>query len=412
MKRLIWAGVGICLIVVITWGALFYWRNLRGAGPALTPPPQDIAQLMAKAGKKETLASPAGNTTGYPLKLPPGLSISVFAKDLGHPRVLAMDASGTLLASIPFQGRIVALPDTDGNGKSDEVITVVDNLNRPHGFAFHPQDPRKLCVAEVDQLSVYDYDPQSRKAANKRKIADLPDHGGHWTRTLLFFPDGNRLLISVGSSCNVCLEKDWRNATILVADQDGKNLKIYAKGLRNAVFMARHPATGQVWATEMGRDYLGDNLPPDEIDIIQEGKDYGWPWCYGKQVHEDNFDSAGTKKAFCRETVPSYIDIPAHSAPLGLAFVPATPAWPREYHHNMLVAYHGSWNRTIPTGYKVVRFKLDEQGNYLGVEDFITGWLTPDGALGRPVDILIRPDGVMYISDDKAGVVYRVTLVK
>jgi glucose/arabinose dehydrogenase len=412
MKRLIWAGVGICLIVVITWGALFYWRNLRGAGPALTPPPQDIAQLMAKAGKKETLASPAGNTTGYPLKLPPGLSISVFAKDLGHPRVLAMDASGTLLASIPFQGRIVALPDTDGNGKSDEVITVVDNLNRPHGFAFHPQDPRKLCVAEVDQLSVYDYDPQSRKAANKRKIADLPDHGGHWTRTLLFFPDGNRLLISVGSSCNVCLEKDWRNATILVADQDGKNLKIYAKGLRNAVFMARHPATGQVWATEMGRDYLGDNLPPDEIDIIQEGKDYGWPWCYGKQVHDDNFDSAGTKKAFCRETVPSYIDIPAHSAPLGLAFVPATPAWPREYHHNMLVAYHGSWNRTIPTGYKVVRFKLDEQGNYLGVEDFITGWLTPDGALGRPVDILIRPDGVMYISDDKAGVVYRVTLVK
>ncbi len=143
-----------------------------------------------------------------------------------------------------------------------------------------------------------------------------------------------------------------------------------------------------------------------------EGKDYGWPWCYGKQVHDDNFDPAGKKKAFCKETVPAHINIPAHSAPLGLAFVPATPSWPQEYHHNLLVAFHGSWNRSVPTGYKMVRYRLDPQGKYLGAEDFISGWLTPNGALGRPVDILIRPDGVMYISDDKAGVVYRVTRVK
>jgi glucose/arabinose dehydrogenase len=412
MKRFIWAGVGFCLLVIIIWGGLFYWRNLRGAGPALTAPPQDIAQLMAKAGKKDAPASPAGNTTGYPLQLPPGFSISVFAKDLGQPRVLALDASGTLLASIPSQGRIVALPDADGDGKSDKIITVEDNLNRPHGFAFHPQDPRKLYVAEVEELSVYDYDPQTRKATNKRKITDLPQGGRHWTRTLLFFPDDNRLLISVGSTCNVCVEKNPRNAAILVADQDGKNLKIFAKGLRNAVFMTRHPVTGQVWATEMGRDYLGDNLPPDEIDIIQEGKNYGWPWCYGKQVHDDNFDPTGKEKDFCQHTVPSYINIPAHSAPLGLTFIPATPAWPQEYHYNLLVAYHGSWNRTIPTGYKVVRFRLDKEGKYLGVEDFITGWLTSAGALGRSVDILMGPGGVMYISDDKAGVVYRVTPAK
>jgi glucose/arabinose dehydrogenase len=208
------------------------------------------------------------------------------------------------------------------------------------------------------------------------------------------------------------VEEDPRHGTIQVVEADGGKLQPLATGLRNAVFMTWHPVTGQVWVTEMGRDYLGDNLPPDEINIVQEGKDYGWPWCYGKQVHDAEFDPEGKKKAFCQETVPSYINLQAHSSPLGLAFVPAAESWPQEYHHDLLVAYHGSWNRTIPTGYKIMRFKLDSEGNLSGREDLITGWLTDDGALGRPVDILLRPDGVMYISDDKAGVVYRVKYEK
>jgi len=135
-----------CLLVGIIWAGLFYWRHLRGVGPALTAPPQDIAQLMAKAGKNEAPASAAKNTTGYPLQLPPGFSISIFAKDLGKPRVLALDSSGALLASIPSQGRIVALPEADGDGVSDNIVTVVDGLDRPHGFAFHPRIPKSFIL--------------------------------------------------------------------------------------------------------------------------------------------------------------------------------------------------------------------------------------------------------------------------
>ena len=260
----------------------------------------------------------------------------------------------------------------------------------------------------MEQLAVYDYDEKNFKAVNKKKILDLPAGGRHFTRTMVFLPPpDNRLLISVGSSCDTCVEQDWRYAKVLSANPDGSNFKVFSSGLRNAVFMALHPLTKQVWVTEMGRDFLGDDLPPDEINILQEGKDYGWPYCYGKQAHDDKFDPKGLKKDFCKQTVPSHLDLQAHSAPLGLAFFPET-GWPQEYRHNLLVAFHGSWNRSVPTGYKVVRIKLDEKGNYLGIEDFITGWLTGQGALGRPVDLVIKNNGEIYISDDKAGMVYRV----
>ncbi len=166
--------------------------------------------------------------------------------------------------------------------------------------------------------------------------------------------------------------------------------------------MTIHPRTKRVWVTEMGRDLLGDDLPPDEINIIDEGGNYGWPFCYGKNVHDGDFDPKVTH--FCREpaTVPSSIDIPAHSAPLGLAFFP-DEGWPKEFRNDLLVAYHGSWNRSVPTGYKIVRYRLDSEGRFQGVDDFISGWLASDGrSLGRPVDIMIRPEGTIFVSDDKA----------
>lgn len=197
--------------------------------------------------------------------------------------------------------------------------------------------------------------------------------------------------------------------------------------------------TKELWATEMGRDLIGDDVPPDEINIIKEGSFYGWPYCYGKSVRDTTFsDPKGlnlfgfqglTLSNVCQKAVPSHIDIPAHSAPLGLAFIPSegiislaaatkivpTALWSVAYRGDLLVAYHGSWNRSEPTGYKVVRMKLDEERNYEGTEDFITDWFTPArpgltsaGAFGRPVDLLFDQKGNFYISDDKAGVVYRV----
>jgi glucose/arabinose dehydrogenase len=305
---------------------------------------------------------------------------------------------------------VVALLDRDKDGIADAVVTVIEGLNRPHGLAFRCAPECRLYIAEEDRVNVYTYDRKNLKAVNEKKIVDLPAGGNHVTRTLLFLPKphDNTLLISVGSTCNVCIEKDWRRAKVLVIPAEGESLSTFASGLRNAVFMAIHPGTKKVWVTEMGRDWLGDDLPPDEINIIEQGMNYGWPFCFGKNVHDKSFDPDMTHACQAPETMPSYIDIPAHSAPLGLAFFPEK-GWPEEFRNDLLVAYHGSWNRSVPTGYKIVRCRLDKEGRYLGVEDFITGWLTRDGeSLGRPVDIMIHSDGTIFVSDDKAGVIYRI----
>ena len=399
----------------------FYWKYLRGAWPAFQQPPQDITKLIQPV---QPNGQSSQNETGLPLKLPAGFSVSIFARNLKAPRVLARDPAGNILTSITSEGKVVALPDKNNDGIADETVTIADGLNRPHGLAFRcVENPCKLYIAESDEVASYDYDEKNLKISNKKKIADLPDGGRHFTRTIAFMPspDENKLLISVGSSCDVCDEKDQRRAKILSVNYDGTDLKTFASGLRNSVFMAIHPVTGKVWATEMGRDFLGDNLPPDEINIIEQDEWYGWPWFYGKNIEDYNF-SPYSRPQFAKEPKPSYINIPAHSAPLGLAFIPEE-GWPQDWWYNLLVAYHGSWNKTEPTGYKIVRYKLDAEGRYLGEEDFASGWLAKDGnprtqgaeqssydgALGRPADILTEPGGVIYVSDDKAGVVYKIT---
>ncbi len=354
-----------------------------------------------------------------PLEVPEGFTATIFARDLKGARVMLRDPRGTMLVSQTSEGRVVALPDRDGDGQADEAVIVLDGLRQPHGLAFHCPDTSSdpdgcvLFVAETGELKSYAYDAASLTATYQKTWASFPTGSGHFTRTLLIHPDGQRLLISVGSSCNACHEENERRATVQALDLETGEMSPFATGLRNTVFMAAHLGTGEVWGTDNGRDLIGDDIPPDEVNILIEGQDYGWPLCYGQNVHDTDFDRNQYVRDPCADKTPARLDLPAHSAALGLAFVPEA-GWPSEYRNDLIIAYHGSWNRSQPTGYKVVRFDWSGSGvlNDQFATDFITGFLPPDGeegdAIGRPVDVLIEPGGVMYVSDDRAGAIYKI----
>ena len=241
MKKFLGLVFGFFVLIAAYEFYKYYDLNFSGDRKLSEAPPQSNAVV-------EFDSTPT-NTTAIPLILPNGFSISIFAKDLGAPRVLQFDPRGTLLVSVPARGTVVALADENGDGVVDQTVTVVSGLDKPHGIAFHND---KLYVAETALVAVYDYDSTYMKASNKKKIIDLPGGGNHFSRTIGFGPD-ERLYISVGSSCNVCNEKDPRRASMLVSDADGKNLKTFAKGLRNSVFFI-WGSDGRLWATEMGRD--------------------------------------------------------------------------------------------------------------------------------------------------------------
>ena len=345
----------------------------------------------------------AAEAQGEPkLKVPPGFAIDVFADKVGSVRFIAVDPAGTLLVSEPSAGRVLALPDKNGRGKADSVQTVVTGLDQPHGLAFHEG---ALYVAETSRVQRFAYDPATMKATQPTLLSRLPAGGGHWTRTVVFGPDG-LMYVSVGSSCNVCRESDKRRAAVLRFNADGSGEAIFASGLRNAVGLAFQPGTGALWATVNERDWRGDDLPPEMITEVRDGAFYGWPDCVtvgGKAIPDDRFE----KGARCDRVTPPTVEIQAHSAPIGLTFYTGTQ-FPAEYRGSLFVAFHGSWNRTVPTGYKVVRVPFRD-GKPAGVEDFATGWLAGAASWGRPVDLIVGRDGALYLSDQGAGRIYRIS---
>ncbi|MFZ3016012.1 MAG: PQQ-dependent sugar dehydrogenase [Minisyncoccia bacterium] len=394
MKKII---LIIIIVILLIFGIKFYTQNLRGIWPLVKTPNTPIAKLADPTIYKN-----------LNLNLPPNFSISIFAQNIPGARVMAFDNSNNIWVSQTSQGKISELILNNGEIQSQKVI--FSGLRNPHGLAFDPENPNILYIAEETQISKVTITPTVGKL---QKIIDLPAGSRHFTRTLGFGPDG-KLYVSIGSTCDVCNESDPRIASIYSLNKDGSNFKQLAKGLRNSVFFTFNKNDGKIWATEMGHDYLGDNIPPDEINTFNLKSsttlNYGWPICYGQNIHDTTFD----KNTYIRNPcmipfeIPSFFDIQAHSAPLGLSFVPDNNSWPKEYSHNLIVAFHGSWNRTTPTGYKVVRFILDNKENILKQEDFITGWLTPSGAVGRPVDIVFNNKGELYITDDDSGLIYKV----
>mgnify|MGYP000103041920 CR=1 FL=1 len=216
------------------------------------------------------------------------------------------------------------------------------------------------------------------------------------------------MYVSIGSSCNVCVEKDADRATVMRYDADGKNGRVFARGLRNAVGLAVHPGTRQLWATTHERDNLRpdhQDLPPEEIDILRDGADYGWPYCWGDRRPNPEFGD----RERCRTTVPPALAMQAHSAPLDITFLDRASMFPRDWRGDALVAFHGSWNRTVPTGAKVVRIRVRD-GRPVSYEDFIVGFQAEDGTRwGRPAGLLVLKDGSVLVSDDQGGVIWRAT---
>ncbi|MEX0617167.1 MAG: PQQ-dependent sugar dehydrogenase [Candidatus Woykebacteria bacterium] len=378
---------------MIALGAVFLWFKVgKGLVPAFFPPKENTAEQLEKAVVKQS----SGQKVDFPLKIDGSFEIRLFAKDLtAGARVLAFDKNQNLLVSLPDGGKVIALPDSNRDGKADKQITILQNLNRPHGLAFYEGF---LYVAQENEVVQYKYDPDQISASDPKKILDLPSGGGHSSRTIKFGPDG-KLYITAGSSCNICEEKDNRRAAMMRADPDGSNFEIFAKGLRNTVFFT-FDESGQIWGNDMGRDLLGDQLPPDELNIIQKGGDYGWPYCNGKSV----VDPFGKSEERCKSTISPHWNYHAHIAPLGITFI-NSGQFPDEWQGDLLASFHGSWNSSVPVGYKIVLLEV-EDGKVVAERDFVTGFITGSVAAGRPVDLIFGSGGSLFISDDKSNAVY------
>jgi len=337
------------------------------------------------------------------LKLAGDVRIDIFYADAERARHMAFDDQGILFLSQMKKGKVVALPDSDADGKADRSVEVHKGRN-PHGLAFARQKTGYyLYVAEETRVvrmkrigKPYSYGPP------ETFIDGIPG-GGHYSRTIKI-RDG-KLYLSVGSSCNVCEEKSKIRAAIARFNLNGKGGGIFAEGLRNSVGIEFSPYSGELWGVNNGRDMLGDDHPREELNIIRKGRHYGWPYCYEDRVFDKDFD----RPFDCSKTEAPALSFTAHMAPLGLAFY-KSGTLPARYDNSLFIAFHGSWNRSVPAGYKVVRVKLDAKGKMLGHEDFISGWLKENGqAWGRPVDLEQSPKGDLYLSDDHLGVIYRIT---
>jgi len=343
---------------------------------------------------------PLHSTLGGKLEAPEGLEVDYFARNLSGVRFMVLGPDGAVYASRPGAGAIVRLADSNGDGTAEDVKTVLSGLNEPHGMAFFRG---AFYVAETDKLTRFAVGTDGRPGGEGTVIATYPGSSGHSTRTVIVGPD-SMLYVSVGSRCNICEGDVPHRAVVLQVNPATKAVRPYSVGLRNAVGLAVNPATKAIWVTTHERDNLGDDIPPEEIDILKDGADFGWPYCWGNRQPNPEYHDA----ARCAKTEPPALMMQAHSAPLGITFLTNATQLAEQYRGDALVAFHGSWNRSVPTGAKVVRVRIVD-GKPVSYEDFVRGWQDANGSRwGRPADVLVMSDGAVLISDDTGNAIYRV----
>jgi glucose/arabinose dehydrogenase len=335
------------------------------------------------------------------IRLPEGFSIHLFADSVPGARSMALGDNGTLFVGTREEGRVYALLDNDFDNRIEGVIVIAEGLSLPNGVAFRDGS---LYVAETNRILCYDdiearlHDPPEPVVIND----SFPTEKHHGWKYIAFGPDG-KLYVPVGAPCNICEREDGRFASIMRMNPDGSGLEIFARGVRNTVGFDWHPETKELYFTDNGRDRLGDNFPPDELNRAPvPGLHFGFPYLHGTSVPDPKFGVNQDLEAF----TPPIIDLGPHVAALGMKFYTGD-LFPDGYRNRIFIAEHGSWNRTDPIGYRVTMVRL-EGNSARSYEVFADGWLSGRTAWGRPVDVLVYEDGSLLVSDDRAGVIYRI----
>jgi glucose/arabinose dehydrogenase len=394
-------------------------KNSPSDQSAAKPAPTHYNITLADLPPPEVQKGPANfsrvipRPEGASLTLPSGFEASVFAEgNLERPRWLALAPNGDVFVAESEGERISILRDKDNDGKVDERFVFATNLARPFGMAFWRD---YLYVGNTDAVVRFKYKPgQTAAEGAPEKIADLPMNGyrEHWTRNLIFNADGSKLYVTVGSKSNVDAGEEPMRAAVSEFNPDGTGHRLFATGTRNPIGLAWNPATKRLWAAVQERDLIGNDLVPDYVTELKQGAFYGWPYSYiGK--NEDP-RRKGEKPDLVQKAIVPDVLIQAHSAVLGLVFYEGS-MFPQEYRGDAFVALHGSWNRSLRTGYKIIRIRFKDGKPVGGYDDFLTGWMLGEDkpeVWGRPVGLLVLKDGSMLIADDGAHKIWRVTYSK
>ena len=337
------------------------------------------------------------------INLPAGFKIELYAFNVLNARSMVLSPTGVLYVGTRNAGNVYALVDSNSDYKVDEIITIVSGLNMPNGVDLKDGD---LYVAEVNRIIKFkDIDNNFRNNPSYSIVRDdFPTDRSHGWKFIKFGPDG-KLYVPIGAPCNICLRKDDpRYASITRMNYDGSDFEIFANGVRNTVGFDWHPVTKGLWFTDNGRDMLGNNIPPDELNCAPlKGLHFGYPFLHGRNVHDPEFGSQGDTSQYTKPVQ----ELGPHVAALGIEFYTGQ-MFPSEYHNQIFIAEHGSWNRSEKIGYRITLVKLNDN-NSVSYETFADGWLNSESVSGRPVDIELMPDGSMLVSDDYADCIYRIS---